>query len=108
VKMAKAKNIQIIPGLEMFVQQGARQFEIWAGKPAPVADMGFVVSKALERIAAQNGDGGSSGSNGATRSSTKPATEPVAPKAAPPVGKKKAKAPAAKPAKKAAKKTSKR
>ena len=39
VKMAKAKNIQVIPGLEMFVQQGARQFEIWTGKPAPVAEM---------------------------------------------------------------------
>src|SRR6516225_7981006 len=32
-KMARGKNIQIIPGLEMFVQQGARQFEIWSGKP---------------------------------------------------------------------------
>ncbi len=56
MKMAKAKNIQIIPGLEMFVQQGARQFEIWAGKPAPVADMAFVVSKALERLAALSGE----------------------------------------------------
>ena len=78
VKMAKAKNIQIIPGLEMFVQQGARQFEIWAGKPAPVADMAFVVSKALERIAVQNGEEEPSGSNGASRPSTKPAPEPVA------------------------------
>ena len=58
MKMAKAKNIQVIPGLEMFVQQGARQFEIWAGKPAPVADMAFVVSKALERIAAQSEEEG--------------------------------------------------
>ena len=39
MKMARAKNIQIIPGLEMFVQQGARQFEIWTGKPAPIAEM---------------------------------------------------------------------
>jgi 3-dehydroquinate dehydratase/shikimate dehydrogenase len=51
VKMAKAKNIQVIPGLEMFVQQGARQFEIWTGKPAPVAEMAYVVTKALERQA---------------------------------------------------------
>ncbi len=35
VKMARAKDMQVIPGLEMFVQQGARQFEIWTGKPAP-------------------------------------------------------------------------
>jgi len=49
--MAKAKNIQVIPGLEMFVQQGARQFEIWTGKPAPVAEMAYVVTEALERQA---------------------------------------------------------
>ena len=36
----------------MFVQQGARQFEIWTGKPAPVAEMAYVVTKALERRAA--------------------------------------------------------
>jgi 3-dehydroquinate dehydratase / shikimate dehydrogenase len=53
VKMARAKNIQVIPGLEMFVQQGARQFEIWTGKPAPIAEMGYVVTKALERRAAE-------------------------------------------------------
>jgi 3-dehydroquinate dehydratase / shikimate dehydrogenase len=108
MKMARAKNIQIIPGLEMFVQQGARQFEIWAGKPAPVADMAFVVSKALERIAAQSSEEDSSDSNGASRPSSKPAPEPKARKAAAPSGKKKAKVPAAKPAKKPAKKTSKR
>jgi len=34
-KMARAKGIHVIPGVEMFVHQGARQFEIWTGKPAP-------------------------------------------------------------------------
>jgi len=53
VKMARAKNLQVIPGLEMFVQQGARQFEIWTGKPAPIAEMAYVVTKALERQAAE-------------------------------------------------------
>ncbi len=53
VKMARAKGLQVIPGLEMFVQQGARQFEIWTGKPAPIAEMGYVVTKALERQAAE-------------------------------------------------------
>jgi 3-dehydroquinate dehydratase / shikimate dehydrogenase len=51
VKMARAKGLQVIPGLEMFVQQGARQFEIWTGKPAPIAEMAYVVTKALERRA---------------------------------------------------------
>ena len=53
IKMARAKNMQVIPGLEMFVQQGARQFEIWTGKPAPIAEMAYVVTKALERRAAE-------------------------------------------------------
>ena len=53
IKMARAKNLQVISGLEMFVQQGARQFEIWTGKPAPMAEMAYVVTKALERRAAQ-------------------------------------------------------
>jgi len=53
MRMARAKELQIIPGLEMFVQQGARQFEIWTGKPAPIAEMGYVVTKALERQAAE-------------------------------------------------------
>jgi 3-dehydroquinate dehydratase/shikimate dehydrogenase len=33
----------------MFVHQGARQFEIWTGKPAPEADMRRVVIRALQR-----------------------------------------------------------
>jgi 3-dehydroquinate dehydratase/shikimate dehydrogenase len=45
VKLARARNVQIIPGLEMFVQQAARQFEIWTGKPAPLADMQYVVQR---------------------------------------------------------------
>ncbi len=53
LKMAAAKGLQVIPGLEMFVQQGARQFEIWTGKPAPIAEMAYVVTKALERRAAE-------------------------------------------------------
>ncbi len=46
-KMAKAKGLQVVPGMEMFVQQGARQFEIWTGKPAPVDEMSRVVTLAL-------------------------------------------------------------
>ena len=57
MKMARAKGLQVIPGLEMFVQQGARQFEIWTGKPAPIAEMGYVVTKALERLAAEEAAG---------------------------------------------------
>ena len=106
VKMAKAKNITVIPGLEMFVQQGARQFEIWTGKPAPVADMAFVVSKALERMAGESGEEAPASSNGSAKRSAKAEVPP--PPAAKPAGKKKAKPAPAKPAKKAAKKAKRR
>ena len=111
IKMARAKNIQVIPGLEMFVQQGARQFEIWTGKPAPIAEMGFVVTKAQERMAAEDGGEPPVPQNGNSRAH---AIEAAKPEAAParkkesPAGKKKAKAPDPKAAKKAAKKASRR
>jgi 3-dehydroquinate dehydratase / shikimate dehydrogenase len=47
--LAREKGIAVIPGLEMFVHQGARQFEIWTGKPAPEADMRRVVVHALQQ-----------------------------------------------------------
>jgi 3-dehydroquinate dehydratase/shikimate dehydrogenase len=47
IKMARARGMHVIPGSEMFVQQGARQFEIWTGKPAPLPDMQRVVEHAL-------------------------------------------------------------
>lgn len=47
VKMARAKGIQVIPGTEMFVHQGARQFEIWTGKPAPAEDMHRAILHAM-------------------------------------------------------------
>jgi 3-dehydroquinate dehydratase/shikimate dehydrogenase len=49
--MAKERGAEVIPGIEMFVHQAARQFEIWTGKPAPWDDMMRVVTLALqERI----------------------------------------------------------
>jgi len=52
MKMARARGMHVIPGSEMFVQQGARQFEIWTGKPAPLIDMQRVVDHALAQQAA--------------------------------------------------------
>jgi 3-dehydroquinate dehydratase/shikimate dehydrogenase len=49
LKLAKARGLAVISGLEMFVQQGARQFEIWTGKPAPEAEMMRVVELALRK-----------------------------------------------------------
>ena len=47
LRMARQQNIPIITGIEMFVHQGARQFEIWTGKPAPEEEMLRVVLHAL-------------------------------------------------------------
>jgi len=52
VKLARSKGMHVILGAEMFVQQGARQFETWSGKPAPVIEMQRVVEFALAQRAA--------------------------------------------------------
>jgi 3-dehydroquinate dehydratase/shikimate dehydrogenase len=49
LKLAKSRGIPVITGLEMFVQQGARQFEIWTGKPAPESEMMRVVEHELRK-----------------------------------------------------------
>ena len=51
LQIARAKGISVIPGVEMFVHQAARQFEIWTGKPAPAGDMLRVVTIALQERA---------------------------------------------------------
>jgi 3-dehydroquinate dehydratase/shikimate dehydrogenase len=59
LQIARTKGIAVIPGVEMFVHQAARQFEIWTGKPAPAGDMLRAVTMALQerakgRIAAKS------------------------------------------------------
>ncbi len=51
LRMAREKNIPVVTGVEMFVNQGARQFEIWTGKPAPEEEMLRVVVHALRQQA---------------------------------------------------------
>jgi 3-dehydroquinate dehydratase/shikimate dehydrogenase len=49
LQAARARGIATIQGVEMFVHQGARQFELWTGKPAPEAEMLRVVLFALHK-----------------------------------------------------------
>jgi len=49
LRLARQKGIPVITGVEMFVQQGARQFEIWTGKPAPEEEMLRVVLHSLRQ-----------------------------------------------------------
>lgn len=46
LKMAKARGCKTVGGLEMLVQQGAKAFEIWFGRQAPVDIMRRVVEGA--------------------------------------------------------------
>jgi len=46
---ARGRGLITIPGLEMLVAQGARQFEIWTGLTAPRALMEQAVRQVLER-----------------------------------------------------------
>lgn len=52
LKLARSRGSHVVTGLEMFMQQGARQFEIWTGKPAPENEMLRVVEHELRRRAA--------------------------------------------------------
>lgn len=48
LQLAKSRGLGVISGVEMFVQQGAQQFEIWTARPAPEAEMLRSVLHALE------------------------------------------------------------
>jgi 3-dehydroquinate dehydratase / shikimate dehydrogenase len=56
LRTARQKGIAVITGVEMFVQQGARQFEIWTGKPAPEEEMLRVVLHSLRQAAEAAGE----------------------------------------------------
>lgn len=49
LQIARKRGFATIQGIEMFVYQGARQFELWTGKPAPEAEMLRVVLYALKK-----------------------------------------------------------
>ena len=51
LRLARQCDLSVITGVEMFVQQGARQFEIWTGKPAPEEEMLRVVLHAMRQQA---------------------------------------------------------
>jgi 3-dehydroquinate dehydratase/shikimate dehydrogenase len=57
LQLAKERGSQVIPGIEMFVHQAARQFEIWTGKPAPWDEMLRVVLLAMQERSQRNASG---------------------------------------------------
>jgi shikimate 5-dehydrogenase len=47
VKHAKEQGKTVVPGLEMFIEQAVRQFEIWTGETAPRSVMQKAAMEAL-------------------------------------------------------------
>ena len=47
LKIAAARGLQTVSGVEMFLAQGIAQWERWTGKPAPEAEMRRAVIRAL-------------------------------------------------------------
>jgi 3-dehydroquinate dehydratase/shikimate dehydrogenase len=48
LRRAKQQGKTVVPGLDMFIEQAVRQFEIWTGEPAPRAAMLKAAQEALE------------------------------------------------------------
>ncbi|MBS1822106.1 MAG: shikimate dehydrogenase [Acidobacteria bacterium] len=104
IRMARQQGIAFITGVEMFVQQGARQFEIWTGKPAPEEEMLRVVIHALRQQAEVAAAEAPPAAAKAAPASTIPAAKaPTSAAKTPAVAKASAKAPVAKSSAKAAK-----
>jgi 3-dehydroquinate dehydratase/shikimate dehydrogenase len=55
LRRAKAQGAEVIPGIEMFLEQAARQFEIWTGDSAPRAVMERAAMEALAHRLAAHG-----------------------------------------------------
>jgi 3-dehydroquinate dehydratase/shikimate dehydrogenase len=83
IHLARQKGIPIITGVEMFVQQGARQFEIFTGKPAPEEEMFRVVLHALRQQAEATAAPAADSKPKAAKSVPTPKPAPAKPSIAP-------------------------
>jgi 3-dehydroquinate dehydratase/shikimate dehydrogenase len=81
IHQARKQSIPFITGIEMFIQQGARQFEIFTGKPAPEEEMFRVVLHALRQQADAVNAATANGAESTPR--PKKASDTEAPQAAP-------------------------
>jgi 3-dehydroquinate dehydratase/shikimate dehydrogenase len=102
LRLARQKGIAVVTGVEMFVQQGARQFEIWTGKPAPEEEMLRVVLHSLRQGTDSAGETATPTSAPLAAKPQPPAPPPPAPKPVATPAPKPASAPPAKAVKKPA------
>jgi 3-dehydroquinate dehydratase/shikimate dehydrogenase len=49
IRRAREQNKSVVPGIEMFVEQAVRQFEIWTSESAPRSVMEKAALEALEQ-----------------------------------------------------------
>jgi 3-dehydroquinate dehydratase/shikimate dehydrogenase len=49
IRRAREQSKSVVPGIEMFVEQAVRQFEIWTGESAPRSVMEKAALEALEQ-----------------------------------------------------------
>jgi 3-dehydroquinate dehydratase/shikimate dehydrogenase len=61
LRLAERRGIQTLSGVEMFVAQGAAQWELWTGEKAPVAAMRAEVNAALAREERRSQESGERG-----------------------------------------------
>jgi 3-dehydroquinate dehydratase/shikimate dehydrogenase len=47
IRRAREQGAEVVPGIEMFLEQATRQFEIWTGDSAPRAAMQKAALEAL-------------------------------------------------------------
>jgi shikimate 5-dehydrogenase len=56
IARARAQGCTVVPGIQMFIEQAVRQFEIWTGETAPRSVMEKAALEALaQHQTAQNG-----------------------------------------------------
>jgi shikimate dehydrogenase len=48
LRMAQARGLLVVRGLEMLLEQGAAAFELWTGSPAPIAVMRAALNREAE------------------------------------------------------------
>ena len=48
IQRAREQSKTVVPGLDMFIEQAVRQFEIWTGESAPRAAMQKAAAEALD------------------------------------------------------------
>jgi 3-dehydroquinate dehydratase/shikimate dehydrogenase len=49
ITRAREQRKDVVPGIEMFIEQAIRQFEIWTGESAPRSVMEKAAMEALEQ-----------------------------------------------------------